>query len=174
MIGRGLLGKYGPNQAADPLVLRKTDEGVWQVVVIQRDDTLEWALPGGMVEDGESVSLTLKREFKEEARNVAENDSEKENKMNVLIDELFESGGQLVYRGYVKDPRNTDWAWMETTAKFFVIKDEYLLKNLTLKGGSDALHAKWLDVFPIPAPKPKMYANHYDFVEMALIDLKLI
>ena len=31
------------------------------------------------------------------------------------IDALF-SSGSVVYRGYVDDPRNTDNAWMETTA----------------------------------------------------------
>ena len=38
--GRGLLGKWGPNHAADPIVTRKDPkEGRLQVVVIQRKDT---------------------------------------------------------------------------------------------------------------------------------------
>ncbi|PIO64667.1 hydrolase, NUDIX family [Teladorsagia circumcincta] len=64
--GRGLLGRWGPNHAADPLVTRIKD-GKLQFVAIKRSDTGEWALPGGMVDAGEEVSQTLKREFSEEA-----------------------------------------------------------------------------------------------------------
>ena len=60
MSGRGALGKWGPNQAADPIVTRwnPEDSTELQVVVVKRKDTGEWALPGGMVDDGEAVSLT--------------------------------------------------------------------------------------------------------------------
>jgi len=37
------------------------------VVAIQRKDTGSWALPGGMVDAGEAVSETVRREFTEEA-----------------------------------------------------------------------------------------------------------
>ena len=36
-------------------------------MAIQRRDTSEWAIPGGMVDPGENVSETLRREFMEEA-----------------------------------------------------------------------------------------------------------
>jgi ADP-ribose pyrophosphatase len=58
--GRGVLGRYGPNHAADPIVTRwkrdsdgliVTDEvsrrPILQFVSIQRRDTEEWAIPGG-------------------------------------------------------------------------------------------------------------------------------
>ncbi len=56
--GRGVLGKWGPNHAADPVVTRWKRDGqgekvtrkgkpVLQVVVIQRRDNKQWALPGG-------------------------------------------------------------------------------------------------------------------------------
>ena len=64
--GRGVLGKWGPNHAADPIVTRwKRDSGgevvkdpesgkpILQFVSIQRRDTKEWAIPGGMVDPGE-------------------------------------------------------------------------------------------------------------------------
>lgn len=60
--GRGILGRYGPNHAADPIVTRwkRHPEGgichdpvsqrpVVQFVAIQRKDTNEWALPGGEI-----------------------------------------------------------------------------------------------------------------------------
>lgn len=75
--GRGLLGKWGPNHAADPIVTRwhqaedeygnPVGEPRLQMVAIKRKDTGDFAIPGGMVDAGESVSLTLRREFTEEA-----------------------------------------------------------------------------------------------------------
>lgn len=57
MVGRGLLGRWGPNHAADPIVTRwKKDRNGGKVLVkgkpclefvaIKRRDTGEWALPG--------------------------------------------------------------------------------------------------------------------------------
>lgn len=37
------------------------------MVAIERLDTKQWAIPGGMVDPGEKVSQTVKREFMEEA-----------------------------------------------------------------------------------------------------------
>ena len=60
--GRGVLGKWGPNHAADPIVTRwkrndngdvvtsdRTGKKVAQFVSIQRRDTKEWAIPGGEI-----------------------------------------------------------------------------------------------------------------------------
>lgn len=42
---------------------------ILQFVAIKRGDTGEWALPGGMVDPGEKVTVTAVREFQEEAIN---------------------------------------------------------------------------------------------------------
>lgn len=39
------------------------------MLAIQRRDSGEWAIPGGMIDPGETVTNTLKREFIEEALN---------------------------------------------------------------------------------------------------------
>lgn len=44
---------------------------------------------------------------------------------------------RLVYRGYVDDPRNTDNAWMETTAFHFHCSDA-VARRLPLRAGDDA------------------------------------
>lgn len=110
--GRGILGRYGVNHAADPIVSTwKRDEGnsivkhaksgkpILRILCIKRRDTGEIALPGGMVDPGEQVSTTLKREFIEEALNGKIKESD--------LDEFFSDGSEI-YKGYVDDPRNTD------------------------------------------------------------------
>ena len=69
MNGRGLLGKWGPNHAADPIVTRLHPQtNQLQMVAIERSDTEGiWAIPGGFVDEGEHVSATVMREFIEEA-----------------------------------------------------------------------------------------------------------
>lgn len=58
MSGRGLLGRWGPNHAGDPVVTRwaKDQQGakdkVLEIILISRRDTGELALPGGMVDAG--------------------------------------------------------------------------------------------------------------------------
>jgi len=50
------------------MVTRSNPEtGILELLVIQRDDTLEWAVPGGMVDYGEFGSATARRELGEEA-----------------------------------------------------------------------------------------------------------
>jgi ADP-ribose pyrophosphatase len=62
-----------------------------------------------MVNPGEHVSETIKREFQEEATR----DGLDKN----LINKLFSNGVKL-YESYVDDPRNTDNAWLETVAVY--------------------------------------------------------
>ena len=143
MAERGYLGKWGPNHAADPIVTRHHPEsGQLQVVAIVRRDTGRVALPGGMVDAGELVTQTVKREFLEEAVNLPE---EERAQVHALLTTLFTEGnGTLVFRGYVDDPRNTDNSWMETAAYHFHAAGA--VANLQLAAGDDAAHAFWLDV----------------------------
>ena len=98
-----MLGKWGRNHAADPIVTR-VHAGRLQVVLIQRRDTKQWALPGGMVDNGEAVSTTVRREFEEEAGAIS--DPALRQKFGTRVATLFETGKQI-YRGYIDDPRNT-------------------------------------------------------------------
>ncbi|MCI4384899.1 hypothetical protein PGIGA_G00044020 [Pangasianodon gigas] len=107
--GQGLLGRWGPNHAADPIVTRwKQDSAgkrvshavskrpVLQFVSIKRKDCGEWAIPGGMVDPGELVSQTLQREFSEEALNSFQACPEERKKIYERISKLFSSPGELV------------------------------------------------------------------------------
>lgn len=95
LAGRGLLGKWGANHAADPIVTRfHPQTGQLQVVAIQRKDTGQWAIPGGMVDPGENVSVTVKREFTEEAGAIAD-EAERQEFLD-MTEELFSNGKQVL------------------------------------------------------------------------------
>ncbi|KAM9843840.1 ADP-ribose pyrophosphatase, mitochondrial [Aulostomus maculatus] len=174
LAGRGLLGRWGPNHAADPIVTRwKLDakgakihhsvskKPILQFVSIKRKDCGEWAIPGGMVDPGEQVSVTLLREFSEEALNSLASPPAERAKISERIVKLFNSQGFQVYKGYVDDPRNTDNAWMETIAVNFHDEQGNSVSELQLQAGDDAGQVQWVDVdssFPL-------YANHSHFLE---------
>lgn len=159
---RGLLGLWGANCAADPIVTKKVGDSIY-FVAVQRGDTGEWALPGGMTE-GKSVPATLKTEFKEEALRMVEGNSLMTPQIEDAVEKLF-SKGELVYRGYVDDPRNTDNAWIETTAVHFHFENNI---DLPLQGGSDARRCKWL----LYTPELKLYASHKNWIDTVVKKLQ--
>jgi ADP-ribose pyrophosphatase len=150
--GRGLLGKWGPNYAADPVVTRlNTRFGDIEMLAIQRRDSGQWAIPGGMVDAGEEVSRTLVRELAEET--------------GVTLDM---GPGRLVYRGFVDDPRTTDHAWIETTVKHLHLEEQQT-GGMDPRAGSDARSVTWLPL--TEKSLTKLYAGHGYFVVSALAQL---
>ena len=170
LCGRGKLGKWGPNHAADPIVTRwkRDEEGeivrhadgrcILEFVSILRNDTKEWAIPGGMVDADEEVSLTLKREFSEEALNSLEITQKEQTIAD--IQHLFQHG-EVVYKGYVDDPMNTDNSWMETVACNFHDENGTTVGRIPLNAGDDAKAVRWLT---IDGPL-SLYASHADFIK---------
>lgn len=175
LTGRGLLGRWGPNHAADPVVTRwkrdrsgnkiahpVTGKNILQFVAIKRRDCGEWAIPGGMVDPGEKISATLKREFGEEALNSLQKSPEEKAELEKQLQRLFSQEHFVVYRGYVDDPRNTDNAWMETEAVNYHDETGETMDNLPLEAGDDAGMVKWVDI----SEKLKLYANHSYFIKL--------
>jgi len=146
--GRGLLGKWGANFAADPIVTRTGHAGEMLLLVIKRKDTGEWALPGGMVDKGERVTQALSRELGEEAGA-----------------SLNFENAKIVYQGYVDDPRNTDNAWMETDA-YHLHLTQAEADALALHAGDDAADVRWLEV--TDENIATLYASHADIVRRAV------
>ncbi|XP_062263255.1 ADP-ribose pyrophosphatase, mitochondrial [Platichthys flesus] len=178
---RGLLGRWGPNHAADPVVTRwkvdangakiqhpVTKRPILQFVSIKRKDCGQWAIPGGMVDAGEQVTLTLQREFSEEALNSLSLSPSERAKINEHITTLFKSTGFQVYKGYVDDPRNTDNAWMETVVVNFHDDSGDSVSELPLHAGDDAGQVKWADVDSFSS----LYASHSHFLELVAKERK--
>lgn len=152
--GRGLLGRFGPNHAADPVITKwmrdaegnfsYDDQGrrILEFVAVKRNDTGDWAIPGGMVDSGETVSLTLKREFGEETMDALSLEPQERKELHAQLNEVFKKGTQ-VYSGYVDDIRNTDNAWMETTCVNFHDDDGRSFAKFKLKAGDDAGQVAW-------------------------------
>lgn len=172
--GRGRLGKWGPNHAADPIVSRwklddkgkkvkdpESKKPILQFVAIQRSDTNDWAIPGGMCDAGETVSKTLKREFLEEATDSMNPQVAKKNQEVARKFDNFFKKGKEVYKGYVDDPRNTDNSWMETVVHSFHDAKNRIFKNFDLKAGDDATNVKWMDI----DSDMELYASHKQFIE---------
>ena len=86
------------------------------------------------------------------------------------LDALFDRGKEI-YRGYVDDPRNTDNAWMETTAYHFHCGAE-LGANFNFNAGDDAAAVRWLDVDPREADYSNLYASHREWVDKVAAGLR--
>jgi ADP-ribose pyrophosphatase len=160
--GRGILGKWGPNHAADPIVMRKDSDNNVHIVLINRGDTGEWAIPGGMVELGDTVNATLLKEFMEEATNSLTKSQEENKATETRLKSIFGSA-TVIYQGYVDDPRNTDNAWIETVAKVVEVKESQL-DDFKLEAGDDAKKVKWVKY----DEGLELYASHMDFVRKAV------
>ncbi|XP_046418873.1 ADP-ribose pyrophosphatase, mitochondrial [Neodiprion fabricii] len=173
IIGRGLLGRWGPNHAADPIVTRwkrngtgaveisrVTENPILQFIAVQRKDSGDWALPGGMVDPGEVITSTLRREFMEEAMNSLEKDEAQVEELKESLEEFFKKGDE-VFKGYVDDPRNTDNAWIETVALNFHDENGSIVGKLELSAGDDAANVCWTDV----NKELELYASHRDFIK---------
>lgn len=98
--GKGFYHGWGANRTADPIIVR-TDTAEPMVLLVQRNDTSQWALPGGFLESGETGQDAAFREAAEET----------------LIDwSRFDPAIEPVYRGPLADVRFTANAWPETEA----------------------------------------------------------
>uniref|UniRef100_A0A8D8LNC4 ADP-ribose pyrophosphatase, mitochondrial n=2 Tax=Cacopsylla melanoneura TaxID=428564 RepID=A0A8D8LNC4_9HEMI len=172
--GRGSLGRWGPNHAADPLVTRwmKNEEGEvvkdpesgkprLEFLAIQRRVGKMWALPGGMVDKGEQALDTAQRELCEEALNSSEWNLNEDKQQKHLVSELF-AKSEPVYKGYIDDARNTDNAWMETVALHAHDPTGSNVAKLNLIAGDDAVDVKWM---PVEA-KTTLFANHNDLIRI--------
>lgn len=164
--GRGCLGRWGPNHAVDALVTRwkrTKDQSLvvtgtsglptLQFLAILRKDCKKWAIPGGFIDVNEETYTAMLRELFEEAI--------KTEKGSKLPSQEFFNCGKQIYKGYVDDPRNTDNAWIETTATNVHDESGENTQNLVLEARDDAADVKWIDI----SEDMEIYATHSDIIK---------
>ena len=108
----------GPNLTADAIVI---DPKHGQILLIQRRDTGQWALPGGFVNLRENLEDTARRELQEETG------------VSGLPVEQF-----ACYGDYQRDPR----ARIITSAYLSIVKES----DVSVEAGDDAADAAWFEI----------------------------
>jgi ADP-ribose pyrophosphatase len=153
--GRGVLGAWGENPAADSIITRYNPEtGKLTVLLLLRTDG-SWAIPGGMQDPGEpKLSTVAARELEEETGH----------KINM-------ADAKEIYNGYSDDWRNTDNAYI-TTAAFHKHLDNNTSKAIGTKKTNEVIDptevrkVRWIDY---DSPKlENLFASHAKFVKQAL------
>jgi len=150
--GRGLLGKWGPNYAVDPAITRLnpiTEE--LEVILIKREDTGEWGLPGTIMVKDETFIESAKRALTQKTKNQFDFSHAK-----IL--------GQMV----IDDYRNTDNAWMESCAIHLHVKAGQF-DEIRLEEGLGVMDAAWVPI--TPEVVNRLYANHSDILKSVLVEL---
>ena len=118
----------------------------------------------GMVDPGELVTSTLKREFLEEALNGLELNSSEKSKLEEQLSKWMSPDVAVeVFRGMVvNDHRNTDNAWMETVVSHFHDETGTTFGTLNLNAGDDAQDVKWMDLSSDMA----IFSDHRNFISL--------
>jgi len=105
--GRGALGFWGPNRSAASVVVRRTGDGGWQLLLGRTAEDSALDLPKGFVLREEDVDSCASR---------------------VLLSDVGwtpeRTAGEMVFQGYTYDARQTDHAWVVTDVLLFDLQEE--------------------------------------------------
>jgi len=148
--GRGILSKFGPQHAADPIVTCYKNNRLNFLAVLRKDVDM-YAIPGGFIDPGETYPETLKREFEEESCQGTEEE---------ILNKVFENG-DIIYAGPTfDDPRTTDNAWIETIVVHYHITED-LSNKIKLKPQlGETKKVEWIDC------DANLYGGHSHFIKM--------
>ncbi len=141
--GKGAFYHWGPNKTVDPIVV--TSEAIARILLIQRADTGQWALPGGFVDPADQTIIAA-----------AERELHEETSLS-----LGTVAWKLCYNGPVDDPRTTLHAWPATTALITRVKTA-----APPIANDDAAHAEWVKLADIASME--LYGSHKELIGLGL------
>ncbi|MGH0117659.1 UNVERIFIED_CONTAM: hypothetical protein FKN15_041851 [Acipenser sinensis] len=138
-------------RSSDDSVSKTGTKKVLEFIAIKCKEYDCWAFPGGVLQVGETLPKRLKQ------------------LLNTKLQEEVQSmlgAATKVYEGYVDDPRNTDNAWVETTAINIHFDDtkhsvlEYL-NTMCLQDSNTGFSVRWQAV----DQKIPLYGNHKEILQ---------
>ena len=138
-----------------------------EMLAIQDQNTKEWAIPGDVVEAGQTVPIWLQNKLCEEVLNQDLNITN--TKLNTSINKILK-GGQMIYRGYGDDSRNTDSRWIETTVMHYHCPNKIATK-IKLDKDDDEQKIVWLPMTPLEVRYRNLYASHRQITDKLLIQV---
>ena len=175
--GPWTLGRFGPNHAADPIPLYTAADGGVYACLVRRADNGLYAFAGGFADPEDYVSPLVPKladtagSVRSTLLNTAVRELREETGFSKEGLDFFRSNAIPVYEWYVKDARNTDNAWIETTAWLCHDKDGAVFPSIGLKGADDAASAAWVRVSP--EVTANMHANHAEILQIAMQKMKI-
>lgn len=119
--GRGAFRRWGPNHEVIVAICKKGDKGELLVLAVGTEGMGSYGLPHRPVPDGGESQSTVYLTLMDIVYGGTANAD-----TNALYDELsakLSSGEKTVFKGIASDPRNTDNAWVETTATRFFLHE---------------------------------------------------
>ncbi|KAK6180329.1 hypothetical protein SNE40_012504 [Patella caerulea] len=179
LIGRGDLGRWGPNYTIDCVVSRwkKDEDGqvdeedgrpLLEFIAIRRSDSSkQWAIPGGFPIEGfasPQIDMydSLIKVFADEALGYLTKSVEEKKTIEELLHRLA-AKGQVIFEGYADDRRNTDNAWTESRLINFHDDDGSIVDNLRIMAGDKSVDmAAWI----VPKSSIPFWGNHADFLSL--------
>ncbi len=159
--GRGDLWHWGEAVAADAIVTAIDPTGARRILMVERADGHGWALPGGMLDAGETHEAAAGRELAEETG-------------LDLSPALFVSRP----RRYVPDPRAGRGAWVVTVPSVAVLHTD---TPPAVDGRDDAARAEWLPAgtyaalaAAVEARGSRVFPAHVDLLRFELDAVSII
>ena len=176
--GRNLINAFGDPVIMLHVITRRNGEqalagGIKDKVVNKATNTVKpehvfSMMPAEKKEDG---IVAVAREFAEEALGKAVTYGESQVDPNDELQKMFREQSKVLYKGIVKrEARNTDWAWMETEVYWVHDETGKRFQHFPLKPGQSELTSEWI-VYD-STKKPVLFADHNDYVDMAIAQLK--
>ena len=169
--GRGVLRRWGPNHAAEPIATRWRRKGptvvkdtyghpVLEMLLVQRRSDGAWAIPGRILDSAVKGIMTndTVRDFIMFLPVGCDTEDDVPRAVRVdlkrHLNEIFSSSTE-VYANVINDPRNTDNAWVEATTIRYHDESGDSTKDYSVQlaphmcgEGSEWKSAKWIEINP--------------------------